>query len=192
MKRWIMVAFICLVAANAFAETAAFQASLTPDIAIHPKDTRIEGVTLNIWGENPQSALAVGLVNGSTGDSAGLSWGVLNYADKYTGVGLGFVNFAKTDFTGLQFGLFNYAADFKGLQHGTVNIADTSALGVQWGMVNYTGKLTGLQLGTVNFAKTADSGIQIGLINIIAQNKWFTEFPNELATGMIFVNWRFQ
>jgi hypothetical protein len=162
MKKLAIVAIICLVASSVFAEDKPFQLSLVPDLAIHSKTTRIEGVTLNIWGENPQSAFALGFVNGSTGNSAGLSWGTVNYADKYTGVELAVVNYAKSDFKGLQSGFFNYA-----------------------------GKLTGLQLGTINYANTADSGIQIGVINIISQNKWFTEFPSGLATGMIFINWRF-
>ena len=35
-------------------ESHGFQASLTPDIAIYPKTTEINGLSLNIWGENPQ------------------------------------------------------------------------------------------------------------------------------------------
>ena len=49
-----------------------FQLSLTPDVAIHDRNERIEGFSLSVWGENPQSAFALGLVNGSTGDSSGL------------------------------------------------------------------------------------------------------------------------
>ena len=162
MKKLVIVALICVVASSAYAESKPFQLSLVPDVAIHSKDTHIKGVTLNIWGENPQAAFALGFVNGSTGDSKGLSWGWVNYAESYTGVELGLVNYATGNFTGVQSGFFNYAV-----------------------------KLKGLQLGTINYAKTAESGIQIGLINIISQNQWFTGFPNELAKGMVFVNWRF-
>lgn len=162
MKKLMLIVLICLVASSAFAESKPFQASLTPNIAIHSKGTRIKGFTLNIWGENPQSAFALGFVNGSSGDSVGFSWGLYNYAENYTGYELGVVNYAKGHFTGLQ--------------DGVVNIA---------------GKFTGLQLGVVNYAKTAGSGVQIGLVNIISQNQWFTGFPKELAKGMVFVNWGF-
>ena len=162
MKKLVIVALICVVASSAYAESKPFQLSLVPDVAIHSKDTHIKGVTLNIWGQNPQSAFALGFVNGSTGDSKGFSWGLVNYAESYTGVELGLVNYATGNFTGVQSGFFNYAV-----------------------------KLKGLQLGTINYAKTAESCIQIGLINIISQNQWFTGFPNELAKGMVFVNWRF-
>lgn len=162
MKKLVIAVLICLVASSAYAESKPFQLSLVPDVAIHSKDTHIKGVTLNIWGQNPQSAFALGFVNGSTGDSKGFSWGLVNYAESYTGVEVGLVNYATGNFTGVQSGFFNYAV-----------------------------KLKGLQLGAINYAKTAESGVQFGLINIISQNQWFTGFPNELAKGMVFVNWRF-
>ncbi len=162
MKKLLMVALICVAASSAYAESKPFQASLTPDIAIHSRGTYIKGVSLNIWGENPQTAIAFGFVNGSSGDSSGFSWGLVNYAENYTGVEWAAVNYAKGNFTGWQAGFFNY-----------------------------TGRLKGLQLGVINYAKTAESGLQVGLVNIIEQNQWFTGFPGELAKGMIFVNWRF-
>ena len=169
MKKLVIIALICIVASkicivasSAYAESKPFQLSLTPGIAIHSEETFIKGVTLNIWGENPQAAFAFGFVNGSSGNSAGFSWGLVNYAENYTGVEWGTVNYAKGNFKGLQSGFFNYA-----------------------------GKLKGLQFGAINYAKTVESGLQIGLVNIIEQNKWFTGFPKELAKGMVFVNWRF-
>ena len=163
MKKILIAILLCLVATSAFAEDSKpFQASLVPEVAIHSRDTHIKGFLLNIWGENPQSGFALGFVNGSTGDSAGFSWGLVNYADNYTGVEWGWVNVTSGHFTGWQSGLFNYA-----------------------------GTLTGLQWGWVNFAKSAQSGVQIGLVNIIQDNQWFTGFPKELAKGMVFVNWRF-
>jgi hypothetical protein len=33
------------------------QLSLTPDIAIESRSTEIDGLSLNIWGENPSTAL---------------------------------------------------------------------------------------------------------------------------------------
>ena len=163
MKKFMLIVSICLLASSAFADNKPFQLSLFPEVAIHAKDTRIEGVTLNIWGENPQSAFALGFVNGSTGDSAGFSLGLFNYAQNYKGVEWAWVNVASGNFIGWQYGFFNYAGSF-----------------------------SGLQFGAVNFAQTAGSGLQIGFINIVAKNQWFSGLPNELAKGMIFVNWRFE
>ena len=162
MKKIAIAALILMVASTAFAESKGFQASLVPDVAIHSRDTRINGFTLNVWGENPQSAFALGFVNGSTGDSKGFSWGLVNYAENYTGVEWAWVNWASGHFTGWQNGI-----------------------------VNYAGTLTGLELGWVNIAKGAQRGLQIGLVNVIQENRWFTGFPKELAKGMVFVNWRF-
>ena len=149
MKKLVLVLLGCLIATGAFAETKGFQMSLTPNVAIYSKTTYIKGVSLNVWGENPQNAFALGLVNGSTGNSSGFSLGLLvNYADSYNGL--------------------------------------------QIAPVNYASRLHGLQLGFVNMAMTAEAGVQIGLINVMKQtDKWFNNFPYEVAPDMIFVNWRF-
>lgn len=169
---------VMVTASMAMAQSKPIQLSLTPDIALYNKNTKIEGLALNIWGENPQSALAIGLVNGSRGSSAGFSFGFLaNYADSYTGVQWAMVNYAKANFLGWQAAFVNYT-------EGPVK-------GLQTGFVNYAGNLTGLQLGFFNYASKAATGVQLGLINLIPQNQWFTNFPNELAPGMVFVNWRF-
>lgn len=162
MKIIFAVILLCLSATSAYARTAPFQLSLVPDVAIHSRNTHISGIALSVWGENPQSALALGIVNGSRGNSLGLS--------------LGFVN---------------YASNYKGLEWGTVNVVSGTLTGVQSGFVNYAENLAGLQLGAVNVAKRSRAGIQIGFINLLLQNIWFTELPRALAPGMIFVNWRF-
>lgn len=165
MKKLVLVILSCFIATGAFAETKGFQLSLIPDVAIHSKATHIKGVSLSIWGENPQTALALGVVNGSTGDSSGISLGLLaNYAENYTGAQLAHIaNYSSMKHSGLQLAAFNYAEE-----------------------------LHGLQLGLVNFAGTSDKGLQVGLINIMKQtNAWFINFPNEVAPAMIFVNWRF-
>ena len=83
-------------AAKPAAQEAGFQLALTPNIAIHPRTTTIRGVSLDIWGENPQHAFNLGFVNGSTGISSGFTWGFFaNYADNYTGVAWGMVNISK-------------------------------------------------------------------------------------------------
>jgi hypothetical protein len=169
MKKFAFVLIGCLFATGAFstsavaAETKGFQLSLIPDIAIHSKDTYIKGVSIGIWNENPQTGFAWGFVNGATGDSSGFMLGNLaNYAENYTGIQFGAIaNYNKGKFKGVQSASFNYA-----------------------------GTLTGLQLGVINYAKSVEAGVQIGLINIIASNKtWFGNFPEELAPGMVVINW---
>jgi hypothetical protein len=68
------IAAVMAFTGMAMAGSQPIQLSLTPDVALHDKNTHVRGLTLNIWGENPQSALALGLVNGSTGKSTGFSW----------------------------------------------------------------------------------------------------------------------
>jgi hypothetical protein len=174
----ICLGMIMLATSQAMAEgSKPIQLSITPDIAIFDKSTRIQGFTLGIWSENPQDALAIGIVNGSTGASAGFSLGILNYADGYKGVQWSLVNYTQGIFAGWQLGIVDYSAG--------------SMKGVQTGVVNYAGNLTGLQLGLVNYAARATGGVQIGVVNLIPENRWFTEFPSGLAPGMIIVNWRF-
>jgi hypothetical protein len=178
MKRMLAFLSVALVTTSVMAGSKPLQLSLTPDIAIFDRTDTIEGLTLGLWSENPQSALALGIVNGSTGQSAGLSLGlVLNYADNYKGIQWAPINYTKGDFLGWQSGCVNYSG---GLMKG-----------LQTGVVNYAGRLTGLQMGLVNYAETAEPGVQIGLVNLIPQNRWFADLPDELAPGMVFINWRF-
>ena len=167
MKKLMIIALGCAVASGAFA--AGFQASLTPNIAIHDRDTEIAGASIGVWNENPSPKFnwQLGFVNGATGDSVGVQWFIFlptiyNYAENYTGAQVAFVNYTSEKFIGLQ-----------------------------TGFVNIAGTFTGLQLGTVNYAKSAHNGLQIGLVNIIADNAWFKDFPGDLAQGMVFVNWSF-
>ena len=86
MKKLLIVFAGLLVASGAMAETRPFNLSLTPDVAVYERSDTIKGVTLSIWGENQQTSLAVGFVNGTIGESAGLSLGLLNYAESYKGL----------------------------------------------------------------------------------------------------------
>ncbi len=175
MKKLIIIPVLIASAAGLRADEF-FQASLTPDIAIHAKTTEIRGLSLNIWGENPQQSLHLGFVNGSTGDSGGLSWGLVNYADSFTGVAWGVVNLSNGKFVGWQNGPVNFSQDtFVGLQSGWINVAQ---------------KMHGLQLGFVNYAEDL-RGVQLGFVNVALNNPWFTEFPNKLATGFPILNWSF-
>ena len=74
MKRLLAVLVGIIVASGAMADSIVaggdavaskpLQLSLTPSIAIHDRSETIEGLTLGIWSENPQAALALGIVNG--------------------------------------------------------------------------------------------------------------------------------
>ena len=177
MKKLFIITALAISAAGLRAEESHFfQASLTPDIAIYPKTTQINGLSLSIWGENPQHGLALGLVNGSSGDSYGFSWGLYNYAESYAGVSWGLVNYSAKDFTGWQAGIVSVAqGNFTGVQSCWVNVAKESH---------------GLQLGLVNYAESLH-GVQLGLVNVALNNGWFNEFPDKLATGFPLVNWSF-
>jgi hypothetical protein len=176
MKTSLVLCALLAGTAGLQADESLFQASLTPDIAIHPRTTQINGLALNIWGENPQSSLNLGFVNGSTGDSQGLTWGLVNYADSYTGVAWGLVNISRERFFGWQDGALNYAqGTFIGLQSGWINVAQD---------------FQGLQLGFVNYAENLN-GVQLGLVNVALNNPWFNDFPDKLATGFPILNWSF-
>lgn len=171
---------------------AVFQASLTPDTAIQPRTEYISGVSLNIWGENPQSGFALGIINGATGDSVGFSLALFhNYADIYTGAQAALFNEVNT-ITGAQLGFVNYArVQVTGAQVGFLNLNDGNIEGAQVGFVNHTGKkVTGAQVGLVNHTHELE-GVQLGLINWVESSGWFNEFPNKLAKGFVFVNWAF-
>jgi hypothetical protein len=162
MKRTILFLALTVAAAGArAADTAPIQLSLTPDIALQSKDTEIEGISLNIWGENPQRGAAIGFINGSRGDSNGFSLGLVNYCETYWGVHFGIVNTSSQLFVGWQDGLVNISKEMHGFQSG---------------FVNYTDSLT---------------GAQVGLVCIVRDNPWFSEFPKKLAQGFPFVNWSF-
>ena len=181
MKKLLIIS-ACIVSVVSLRAEEFFQASLTPDIAIHSRTTQINGLALSIWGENPQSAFALGFVNGSTGDSKGFTWSLFNYADSYTGVAWGLVNYSTTSFTGWQGGILFCPC--------IVNISKGKFTGFQEGVVNCAQEFHGFQLALVNYTENLH-GVQIGLVNIALNNPWFHEFPDKLATGFPIVNWSF-
>lgn len=182
MKKLLILTAFAIGTGGLQAEEHGFQASLTPDIAVHPKTDRINGLALNIWGENPQHGAAIGFVNGSTGDSKGFTWGLFNYADSYTGVAWGLVNYSRTSFVGWQGGIFFCPC--------LVNVSQGTFVGFQEGVVNCAQEFHGFQLALVNYTENL-RGVQIGLVNIALNNPWFSDFPDKLATGFPIVNWSF-
>lgn len=131
MSKAIKISAVCVVIAFAlnspvFAAQKAFQASLTPDVAILDKTERIEGLTLSIWGCNPQTSIALGLINGTSEDSKGVSIGFANYGQMYRGIQLGFAN-ADDELKGLQLGVINSTKKTSsGIQLGLFNIIKES------------------------------------------------------------------
>jgi hypothetical protein len=181
MKKLFILSALVVSAVSGHAD-AGFQASLTPDIAIYPKTTQINGLALSIWGENPQHSLSLGFINGSTGDSQGFSWSLFNYADAYSGVAWGLANYSQNSFVGWQGGVFFCPC--------LVNISQGKFTGFQEGVLNCAQEFHGLQLGLVNYSENL-RGVQIGLVNVALNNPWFKEFPDKLATGFPIVNWSF-
>jgi hypothetical protein len=187
MEKHIAGLVAVLVTATAMAGTSPYNLSLTPDLALHDQTEFIEGFTLSVWGENPQRSLALGIINGTRAQSAGLCLGVGNYALDYRGCQWGLVNYAEGDFTGWQGGFFF------GLIGSVVNVVDGNLKGVQTGLLNHATTLSGgVQVGLVNYADGVDGGVQIGVINAIRANTtWFSALPEEMAPAMVLVNWRF-
>ena len=176
MKKILFISSLVIGVGGVKADEPFFQASLTPDIAIHSRTTQINGLALDIWGENPQHSFNLGFVNGSTGDSLGFTLGLVNYAESYKGFSYGLVNISSRRFSGVQMGYVNISVGtFVGLQDGWVNVAQ---------------EFHGLQYGLVNYAENLH-GVQIGIVNIARNNSWFHDFPDKLATGFPIVNWSF-
>lgn len=206
-SRVVVFLLVSFIGSTVYAQQA-FNLSLIPDVALHDRNEYIRGVSLGVFSENPQEAFALGIINGSTGESAGLSLGIANYADTYFGGQLGLFNVIRNEFGGLQVGAFNMVlGDFSGWQNGILNVTQGGFSGWQYGIVNFTrqdfvglqsgwlnvagGSVLGLQIGLVNYAGRADRCIQVGLANIIADNQLLIGLPEELSPAMIMVNWGF-
>ena len=139
-KIFILCLISFTIASTTFAKdkkSHPFQASLTPGVAVHDRDQTIEGFTISLWGENLQRALSLGVINGSKGDSAGASFGFINYGDSYKGAQFGFIN------------------------------ADDVMNGAQFGFLNFTKKTdTGIQFGFLNFIKENKRWFKISRISL--------------------------
>jgi hypothetical protein len=177
MKKLLSIISLVFIASFASAERA-FQLSLTPDIALVPRGETVKGLALNVWGENEVRGINLGFVNGMVGNGVGFSYSLIGtYAESYRGVIWG--------------GFFTHTSgDVVGWQSGLVNISAGTFVGLQTGFLNTAKDAKGLQLGFINYAENLH-GVQIGLANIVRSNPWFSELPQNLATGFPFVNWSF-
>lgn len=177
MKRLFSLVVLVAAGSRLQAGDAGFQLSLVPGAAIEPTGTTIHGLTLNlICGQNPDQGITLGFYNLISDESAGFSWGAVNYGDSYRGAQIGLVNLTQKNFCGWQDGLINYTAkEFSGFQSGVINVA---------------GHCRGLQFGVFNYAEKLN-GVQIGVFNIAADTRWFNQFPREVAPAIPLVNWSF-
>ncbi len=177
MRKFIpLLAIVALIQASH--AQSAFQASLTPDIALVEQGSLVEGLALNIWGDNEVRGINLGFVNQQSGNSLGFTWSFFGgTVENYKGVIFG--------------GLFTQSTgDVVGWQSAAINLNQGSMKGLQTGLLNYSQNMTGLQLGFVNYAKQMH-GVQIGLANIVEENPWFDAFPEKLAFAFPVVNWSF-
>jgi len=178
LKKLAFTSLVMVIMTGTAIASKPIQLSLTPDIAVFSRTERIQGLSLSIWGENPQSSLALGIVNGFAGMSKGFALGFLNYADRYKGFQFGAVNYMKSSMHGCHLGFVNYV--------------ESSARGIQVGAFNYASQFNGVQLGVINYVKSTETKcLQIGIFNLISQNRWFEKIPDEGAPGMLLINWRF-
>ena len=151
-KILILSALVASIASVKAADEPFFQASLTPDIAIHSKDTKISGICLSVWGENP-GRFCLGFCQWQHRQERRFDLVVLfNYNEDYTGVAWAMVNYSKGKFQGLAKRLFQlFGRHLRRPQSGCVNCAQEFH-GLQWGFVNYAKELHGLQIGFANIA----------------------------------------
>ena len=157
---------------QAKAENTDLQLSLTPDVALHDKDTFITGLSLNIWGENPQNFASIGFINGSSNRSQSRFAASSSYS------------------SGFSFGLVNYTEAYKGLHIGFDNTSSVKFTGAQIGFINQANAVSGTQIGLVNYCKYMNRGIQIGLINVNAKDNNIEDVDTG-AVIMPLVNWSF-
>jgi hypothetical protein len=160
MKRryaWVASAVLLLASSSALAASSPLQLALFDPVQIVKHDQSVGLFRLDIiYGKNAgMTGLDLGLVNHTTGDQAGLTYGVASYVQgSFTGWQDNIVNIADKRFLGLQSGAFNRSKD---------------GHGVQFGWVNMTDKMSGLQLGLVNYTRVMTKGLQIGVGNIITE-----------------------
>jgi len=176
MKKRLLVITSLVIASGKLLADTPIQLSLVPYITLLPRTETVKGFSLGIWSENPQSSLTLGFINGSSGESSGLSIGAVNYAESYTGIQWGIVNLST--------------ANFVGWQNGWVNVAQGTFTGFQLAFVNVSENTTGVQAGWLNYAQEL-KGVQLGLINVAMNNPPFREIPDKLAPVFPFLNWSF-
>ena len=145
------------VAGSAFAAPSPIQIALFDPAQIVKNDQSVGILRIDlIYGKNVNvTGLDVGLINHTTGDQGGLSYGVASIVQgRFVGWQDNFICIADKSFLGLQSGAFNQSKDGHGVQLGFVNVTD---------------RMSGLQVGIVNYTHTMTKGVQIGVGNFILE-----------------------
>lgn len=152
----VSVVALC-IAGSAFAASSPIQLALFDPAQIVKNDQSVGILRIDlIYGKNVNvTGLEVGLINHTTGNQGGFTYGVASVVQgSFTGWQDNIVCIADKSFLGLQSGGFNQTKDGHGVQFGVVNVAE---------------RMSGLQLGLVNYTRTMTKGVQIGLGNIIQE-----------------------
>jgi hypothetical protein len=147
----ILLLILVVFQIPAYSQSKPFQFAFVNPAQIHPEETHIIGLRLNlIYGKNVSvTGIDAGFVNHTTeGISKGIQQGFIGIND----------------------------ANYSGWQDNIINVTRKSFEGVQSGLYNTADQMTGLQFGFVNYARTL-KGVQIGLLNIIKQGGAFPAFP---------------
>lgn len=198
MKKLALAALT--LAAAASAQAAGFQAAAwAPNAQLVPADKDINGIRLNIYGENKNvNGCDLGFANSVTGDMNGAQLmiflpTVYNYVGgKLNGAQFAIVNQYGKEVNGASFGCVNYStADsslVNGAQFALVNWhTKTDINGAQLGFVNRARNVNGVQLGFVNMSEHL-VGVQIGLWNMVLDRSWGDIGNKGLGRGFPFIN----
>jgi hypothetical protein len=111
----------------------------------------------------------IGFVNIAGGNHSTTYVGLVNYANRLSGMQIGLINTVKQLPLGAQIGLINttLSCENKAVQIGLINTVKQLPSGAQIGLINTTlsGENKAVQIGLINTVKQLPSGAQIGLIN---------------------------
>lgn len=186
----LVSAFSLFLPFSAFsAEWTPLQVSLVYPIQVFPKETKVQGLRLNLlYGVNDaMSGIDLGLVNRTTGTTQGLQlgafpYGGINITERLDGLQFagffGGVNIAGQDVSGLQLaGMFAGVNFAKGAMNGVqiagilggINMAG-NLQGMQIAAffigANIARNTTGIQLATLYNQADEMKGLQVGLVNV--------------------------
>lgn len=152
-----IAAVLSLFAAGSALAASPIQLALFDPVQIVKDDQSVGILRIDlIYGKNANvTGLDLGLVNHTTGNQGGLTYGLASVVQgSFVGWQDNGINIADKSFLGLQSGVWNQSKD---------------GHGVQLGWVNVTEKMSGLQVGIVNYTRTMSKGVQIGVGNIILE-----------------------
>ena len=168
------------------------QLSLYKPLQVFSPATPVRGFRFNlIYGEQRSVwGVDTGLYNKTTGDVAGVQFGLANSNHDGYGLQAGAINWGHGDFIGIQYGLVNlneqdeslqvgirwngllgYTPKMWGIDAGVFNMTTLEMRGLQMGLSNANlGDAQGLQVGVANWVSEDFVGVQAGFLNMVAGN----------------------